>query len=173
MFNNLGAYQLFCKINSTRAQYYEALLELCGMIDDPDNPKSGVHRECEKSQMTRMENAVQAVITAVRSGFKRDPFDPENGLDKQRLYLIHSGRPVPEEAQVDVLRADALGAELKEAFVENRLKLREIDFFDPINRTKLLTMEHGNKKVRITSSQGKVIQVIRTLIMIKSTIKIY
>ena len=118
MFNNFGAYQLFCKNNFTRAQYYEALLELCGMIDDPDNPKSGVHRECEKSHMTRMENAVQAVITAVRSGFKRDPFDLENGLDKQRLYPIHPGRPVPEEAQVVVLRSDALGAELKEAFVE-------------------------------------------------------
>ena len=168
MFNNFGAYQLFCKTNSTRAQYYEALLELCGMIDDPDNPKSGVHRECEKSQMTRMENAVQAVITAVRSGFKRDPFDPENGLDKKRLYPIHSGRPVPEEAQVDVLRADALGAELKEPFVEKRLKLREIDLFDPFNGIKLLTIEHGNKKVTITSTQGKVIQLIRTLIMIKT-----
>ena len=89
-----------------------------GMINDPDNPKSGGHRECERSHMTRMENAVQAVITAVRSGFKRDPFDLENGLDKQRLYPIHPGRPVPEEAQVVVLRSDALGAELKEAFVE-------------------------------------------------------
>ena len=138
------------------------------MIDDPDDPKSGVHRECEKSHKTRMEYALQAVITAVRSRFKRDQFDPENGLDKQRLYPIHSGRPVPEEAQVDVLRADALGAELKEPFVEKRLKLREIDLFDPFNGIKLLTIEHGNKKVTITSTQGKVIQLIRTLIMIKT-----
>lgn len=157
MFNNFGAYQRFCKTTSTRAQFYELLLEFCGMVDDPDNPKSGVHRECEKANINKMEKAVQAVITAVRSGFKRDPFDPENGLQKERLYPIHSGNTVPELAQVDVMRADALGKQLKNEFVEKRLKLKEIDFFDPIKRVKLLTMEHGNKKVKLTSSQGKVI----------------
>ena len=75
MFNNFGAYQRFCKTTSTRAQFYELLLEFCGMVDDPDNPRSGVHRECKKAHINKMEKAVQAVITAVRSGFKRDPFD--------------------------------------------------------------------------------------------------
>ena len=70
-----------------------------------------------------MKKAVQAVITAVRSGFKRDPFDPENGLDKERLYPIHSGPPVPEVAQVDVMRADALSKQLNKEFAGFTLSL--------------------------------------------------
>ena len=38
-----GAYQRWCRTTSTRAQYFEKMLEMCGLIDDPDCPKAGRH----------------------------------------------------------------------------------------------------------------------------------
>ena len=51
-----GAYQRWCRTTSTRAQYFEKMLDLCGLIDDPDCPKAGKHRELERAE--KSEDAV-------------------------------------------------------------------------------------------------------------------
>ena len=79
--------------------------------------------------------------------------------DKDRLYSLASGAPVPREAEVDVLRAEAVGKTAKETFISERFENGcETSFFEPIKRQKLLTMEACNKSVKLTSTQGKVIK---------------
>ncbi|KAI4809457.1 hypothetical protein KUCAC02_018336 [Chaenocephalus aceratus] len=60
LFNNCGAYQKRCRTTSARAQLYELTLEMCGMIDDPEMPKTGKHRELEPAQIKKSELAVQS-----------------------------------------------------------------------------------------------------------------
>lgn len=80
------------------------------MIEDPDCPKAGKHRELEKS-IKKSEDAVQRTIAAIRNF--TNPF----GLcDKENLYCIASGAPVPSDVASDVLRAEIIGKEAKEAF---------------------------------------------------------
>ena len=56
-----------CRTSSSRAQFYEKMLETCDMIDDPDCPKAGKHREYKSAQIKKSEKAVQHTMTAIRS----------------------------------------------------------------------------------------------------------
>ena len=60
-----GAYQRWCRTTSTRAQYFEKMLDMCGLIDDPDCPKAGKHRELERAEIKKSEDAVQRTMSAV------------------------------------------------------------------------------------------------------------
>lgn len=137
-----------------RAQYFEKTLEMCGLLDDPDCPTSGKHRELEKANIQKSEEAVQKVLTAINAF--TNPFTIP---DKERLFSLASGAPAPFEVEVDVLRAEAAGKLAKEAFIQ-RLKngVTTDTFFEPIKRQKLLTMEMANKSVKLTTSQGKLVQ---------------
>lgn len=153
LFSMFGAYQRWCRTTSTRAQYFEKMLEMCGLIDDPDCPKAGKHRELEKAEIKKSEEAVQRTISAIRNFT-----NPFTLTDKDNLYCLASGAPVSPEVELDVFRAEAAGKQAKEAFIRDRF----IDgsssemFFDPIKKQKLKTMEASNKTVKLTSSQGKV-----------------
>ncbi|KAL3064762.1 hypothetical protein OYC64_000901 [Pagothenia borchgrevinki] len=62
------------------------------------------------------------------------------------------------EVEMDVLQAETVDKAAKAEFIK-RLQSREpASFFDTIKKKKLKTMEACNKKVTLTSSQGKVIQ---------------
>lgn len=124
---------------------------MVNLIDDPECPKAGRHRELEKAEIKKGEEAVQRVLGAV-SNF----INPFTLVDKDKLYCLASGAPAPIEVEMDVLQAETVGNVAKADFIE-RLKSGEpARFFDPIKRNKLKTMEAGNKKVKLTSSQGKV-----------------
>lgn len=161
IFNNFPAYQHWCRTTSARAQYFEMLLEMCGLIDSPEFPKAGKHRELEPAQIKKSEEAVQCTITAIKSF--TNPFQMMN---KERLYSLASGAPVTLEVGVDVLRAEAIGKTAKEAFIRDRLQGGwETSFFNLIKKQRLLTMEACNKKVKLTSSQGKVKQFIYSMLI--------
>jgi len=149
-----GAYQRWCRTTSTRAQYFEKMLETCGLVDDPDCPKAGKHRELEKAEIKKSEEAVQRTMSAIRNFT-----NPFSLVDKDHLYSIASGAPVPPEAEIDVLRAEAVGKEAKETFIRERFVngSSEALFYEPIKRQKLKTMEASNKVVKLTASQGKVL----------------
>ena len=133
---------------------FEEMLDMCGMIDDPDRPKGGKHRDLEPAQIRKSEAAVQNVITAI-SHFT----NPWRISDKDRLYSLASGAPIPVEIEKDVLGADELGKKLKNEFIEKRLKHdSKMCFFDTINQRKLKTMEDNGKRVALTTSEGKIIQ---------------
>ena len=155
LFSMFGTYQRWCRITSTRAQYFERMLEMCGLINDPECPKAGKHRELEAAEIKKSEEAVQRTLTAIKNF--TNPFAI---IDKDHLYNIASGAPVSPEVEIDVLQADTVGKEAKKAFIRDRFQngSSEKTFFEPIKRQKLKTMEASNKTVKLTSSQGKLIQ---------------
>lgn len=152
-----GAYQRWCRTTSTRAQYFEKMLDMCGLIDDPDCPKAGKHRELERAEIKKSEAAVQRTISAI-CNFT----NPFSLVDKDHLYSLASGAPASLEVELDVLNAEAAGKEAKEAFIRDRFVngSSEVLFFEPIKRLKLKTMEASNKTVKLTASQGKVCDTI-------------
>lgn len=121
------------------------------LIDDPECPKAGRHRELEKAEIRKSEKAVQNVLTAV-SNFT----NPFTIADKDRIFSLASSAPVTIDVKVDVLQAEAVGKAAKADFIKRLQSGDPGNFFNPIKRNKLKTMEACNKKVTLTSSQGKV-----------------
>ena len=68
--------------------------------------------------------------------------------DKGRLYSLASASPVSIDVENDVLGAEDLGRSLKEENSKsNRLKVcSKFQFFDPVKRQKLRTMEAATRK---------------------------
>ena len=127
---------------------------MCGLLDDPECPISGSHRELEKAHIQKSEEAVDKVLVAIKSF--TNPFTVP---DKDRLYSLASGAPAQIEVEIDVLRAEAAGIQAKEAFTELLKNSAVTDtFFESIKRQKLQTLEMTNKKVKLSTSQGKVVQ---------------
>ena len=138
------AYQRWCRTTSTRAQYFEKMLDMCGLIDD----------SLERAEIKKSEDAVQRTMSAVRNF--TNPFSIP---DKDHLYSLASCAPVSVEVEIDVLCAEALGKEAKKAFIQDRFLngSPETHFFEPISKQKLKTMEDSSKTVKLTASQGKVL----------------
>ena len=141
----------WCRTTSLRAKFYEKTLEMVGIIDDPDCPRAGIHRELEKTEFKKSETAVQRVLDAVRNFT-----DPFRATDKDKLYSLASGAPVTADVAKDVLQAEAVGKAAKAEFIGRLETGNPESFYDPIKRNKLKTMEACNKKVHLTSSEGKV-----------------
>ena len=143
LFENYRAYQHWVQTTSSRAKLFEEMLEMCDMIDDPECLKSGKHRDLEASQIKKNECAVKKVMEAI-SHFT----NPSKIHDKERLYCLSSGAPIPQEIEADILHADELGKTLKSTFIQEWLiHGHKKDFFDPVARQKLKTMEDANKTV--------------------------
>ncbi|KAJ7372661.1 hypothetical protein OS493_017933 [Desmophyllum pertusum] len=112
LYSKFGAYQKWCRTTSARAQFYERTLEMVDLITDPDNPRTGRHRELEKAEITKSEQAILRVIDAVKNFT-----DPFTIVAKDRLYCLASGAPVPLDAEADVLRAETVGKAAKSDFI--------------------------------------------------------
>lgn len=153
LFSKFGAYQKWCRTTSSRAQYFEKTLEMCGLIDDLDCPKAGHHRELERAEIKKSEDAVQNVMPAINNFT-----NPFTTVDKDHLYRLASGVPASAEVERDVLCSEMIGPKAEETFIQERLKngqSKEL-FFHPIRRQKLETMDAPNKTVKLTATQGKV-----------------
>ena len=110
--------------------------------NDPDIPKAGKHRELHYHNIKKSEWAVKSVMKAI-CNFT----NPWRIANKNRLYTLASGAPVPPAVEDDVLRAESLGISLKEQFIKERLEhSSEKNFYDPHLRQKLKTMEFSNKE---------------------------
>ena len=133
------------------------MLELCELINDPDSPKAGRHRELETAEIKKSEAAAQRAIDSIHS--VSNPFTIP---DKDKLYSLSSDAAASPEVERDVLRAECVGKTAKQDFIDNRFKESNLSFFDPVKRIKLLTMEKNNKMAKLTSSQGKVIKTHMT-----------
>lgn len=121
------------------------------MIDDPEYPKQRRHRDLDKSEIKKSEDAVQRTISAIQNF--TNPFTIH---DKSRLYSLASGAPIPQEFEKDILTSDDVGKTAKDNFIKSRLQHSEHSFFDPVKKQKLRTMEFNNKTVKLTSTAGKV-----------------
>ena len=75
---------------------------------------------------------------------------------------------MPELIEKDILGAELLSKSLKDEFILRLRGVSEEEFFDPVKRQKLATMEHVNKKAKLTTSQGKRRGPIRTIMVARS-----
>ena len=135
------------------------MLEMCCLIDDPDYPKAGKHRELERAEIKKSEDAVQRTIAAI-CNFT----NPFLLADKDHLYSLASGALASSDVEFDVLRAEKAGKEAKEAFIQERFVNGSSEklLFEPIKRLKLRTMDVSNKTVKLTASHGKVGKILKT-----------
>ena len=74
------------------------------------------HRDLDAAQVRKSERAIQNVMTAI-SHFT----NPLGTPNKEKLFSFVSGAAVSADAQVDVHRANTVGKNLKEDFIQNRL----------------------------------------------------
>ena len=86
--------------------------------------------------MKRNEAAVQRAMDAME-GF----LNPFEVADRDRLYILSSGNPVPLDIEHDVLSAEEAGRLEKEKFVSERLQKDDDDeegpdFFDRLKKLK-------------------------------------
>ena len=65
IFENYGAYQRWVRTTLTRAKMFKEMLDLCDMLDDPERPKSGKHRDLEAAEIKKSEEAVQSIMEAI------------------------------------------------------------------------------------------------------------
>ena len=120
--------------------------------DDPECRKTGKHYELEAAHIRKSEMAVQQTLTAFQSF--TNPFTITN---KDRTYSLAFGAPVAQKIKVDVLQAEAADEAANGKFIKDRFQNgSEMSTFDSVKKQKLLTMEACNKKVMLTSTQGKV-----------------
>jgi len=88
------------------------MLEICGLMDDPDCPKAGKHGKLERAEIRKSEDASQCTTSAIYNFT-----NPFSLVDKDHLYSLASGAPVSSEVELDVYHAEAAGKEVKEMFI--------------------------------------------------------
>jgi len=115
---------------------------------------SDEHRDVSKAEIKRSQHYVNITMETF-SNFQ-DPLD--SSIDRSRLYNISSGAAVSADIESDLLAAEKQGARARSNFVERRLKKKEVDFFEPIKKINLKTMASAKKKVKLTSSQSKLVE---------------
>ena len=155
ILNNQDAYQRWVKTAKERVKFYQATLQMAGML--PDSSKANnTHKDNRSSEIKKSENFVAKVVEAITD--YGSPFDI---ADKNKLYCLSSGCPVSDDIREDVLKADAEGEKAKLDFINQRLGKENEEkkgangegvFFDKIKKMKLKTMASGNTKVTLTKS---------------------
>ena len=157
ILENYGLYQRWIRTTSERSKYYQATLEMCGLTGSQDGSKHGKHHEESKSEVKQSEAAVQRVLNAFE-GF----LNPFEVADKDHLYSLSSGNQAAPDVENDVLTSEEVGRKAKIQFIHERLQKTSDDggkdFFDKLTKPKLKTMERANKKVKLSSVQGKAVQ---------------
>ena len=73
------------------------------------------------------------------------------------MINVSSGDSVPPGIESDLLTAEAKGKAARERFVVDRLEKGE-NFFEPVKKLRLKTMDHMNKSVKVNNSQNKVVE---------------
>lgn len=128
-----------------------------GLINDPECPKAGKHRELEASEIKKRRKLCSELCSE-HSLQSRTSLTHLPSLTKDQLYNVASGAPVSPEVEIDVLRADTACKEA--AFIRDRFQNRSSEeaFFEPLKQLK--TMEASNRTVKVTSSEGKLIQYL-------------
>ena len=103
------------------------------MSNETDSSKSGKRHELLPSEVKRSEAAVQRAIEAIQ-GF----LNPFNVADKERMYILPSGNPVPPDIANDVLSAEEVSWLERDKFASERLQkdvnVELKDFFDKLKK---------------------------------------
>ncbi|XP_063047331.1 uncharacterized protein LOC134441069 [Engraulis encrasicolus] len=119
LFHNFGAYQRWCRTMSVRTQFFEKTLEMCDMIDDPEYPKNGKHRDLAAAQIKKIWSSKEASPSLKKCEtaiicVEGKAYHLINSEDEQiQLKELHSLRSNQEETDTRVVlylhHAAALG----------------------------------------------------------------
>ena len=105
---NYATYYRWCTTRHSRGQYLQATMEMVDM----NNTDSSSHKDIRKSEIQHSEAEVRKVVDAI-SNFV-NPFEVEN---KDLLYCISSGAPIPADVEEDLLSANMSGNKSRDEFI--------------------------------------------------------
>ena len=117
-----------------------------------DSEFSTWHRDLRPAEIQKSDRLVCETQEAI-FGFT----NPFAIADKDNLYSISSGAKVPKYHENDILSAELRGTGAKEKFIQERLEKDE-NFFEPIKRTNLKTMEDMGKNVKVKTANNKIVE---------------
>ena len=148
LLSNYNTYQRWVRTTHEHSQFVNATLNSVGMGDTTDGMK---HRDLRPTEIKRSEKFVSKAEATIRSF--TNPFDVRN---KELLIIISSGAVARPDISRDVLNAEEIGKSAKEDSISQRLQHGK-DFFEPIKRLNLKTLDDMSKKVTVTTSHNKVV----------------
>ncbi|KAI3389261.1 hypothetical protein SNEBB_009934, partial [Seison nebaliae] len=114
ILTNYNAYQRWVRSAHARSLYVDATLDMARMVDSQQDTK---HRDVRPAEVRRGEKLVNAIKDAINSFL--NPFTVET---KDQLLIISSGSAASETVTKDVLKAETIGEQARDAFIEERLK---------------------------------------------------
>ena len=116
------------------------------------------------TEIKRSEDRVMKVVEALKKDFI-NPFD--SALDKQKLFSLVSGKPLPTEVAELLISAEDRGKGLQLEF-NKRLDSGDesgVTFFDPIKREEWKGFDSAEKKTKVTGkSKSRDVTVQREIL---------
>ena len=107
-----------------------------------------MHKSLLPSMILKTEKMAKKVMKVLKEEYV-NPFGAE--LDKQELYNLSSGVPLPGDISDQILAIRDAGKTAFTAFVEERLVDKSVPFHDSISRRKLQLFSTTSEKVEIKS----------------------
>ena len=148
ILTNQEAYQRWVRTTHARSQYVNSMFNLA----DIQKSDSHEHRDHRPTEIIRSQKFTLRAIEAIQSFLS--PFEVDS---QDKLVILSSGQAATDEIAKDVLRAEEVGKNARDAFIEDRLKKAK-NFFQPIKRQSLKTLGEMKKKTTIKSLGNKVVQ---------------
>ena len=149
ILTNFNAYQRWVKTTHERAQYVDVTYAKADMQSESQGGRQ--HKDLRRAEVQKSEKRVEKTMAAIQSFM-----NPFNVPDEDKLYCISSGVPAPASVEKDMMAAESLGKQAKEAFITERLDMKE-RFFDPVKKMKLKTFQSSTKTVKLKTAQNKII----------------
>ena len=144
-----------------QARYVDSLLSQTSLDKDSDSP-----RKClRESQIVKSEENVVKIMNALKNDFI-NPFSPD--IEKERLYNVAFGCPLPNDIAENLLAVFESGAKLREIFFDrlDAEKDKTDLFFEPVKRVKWKSFCDTSKKVKVSAKgQTKDITVQRDILL--------
>ena len=147
---NHSAYYRWCRTRHARASYLQATKEIANI----DTLESTSHKEVRSSQILKSEQDTCCVMEAINNFI--NPFTIE---DKDTLYCLSSGAPVPSNVENDNLMSDEIGKKAHKQFVQGRLIDKTVSFHAPVKKQNLKTFANQAKTSLVQGKARKNIEI--------------
>ena len=133
---NHSAYYRWCRTRHATASYLQATKEIANI----DTLESTSHKEVRSSQILKSEQDTCCVMEAINNFI--NPFTIE---DKDTLYCLSSGAPVPSNVENDILMSDEIAKKAHKQFVQDR----------PIDKRSAFTRQWKSKILKLLQIKPK------------------
>lgn len=147
---NFWAYARWCITRHERAKYVELAFENASMIKSSDCS----HRDIQAHEIKRSEQSILKVLDAFEQYV--NPFEVEN---RDNLFCLSSGRPVPKSVEENLLNVDNLGKASYKTFIQDRFIVKNKKFHEPLKRQKLQTFKSIQEKIIVTTAKNKLVEI--------------